>query len=220
VTIGRIPRAKLQSARSLGRKLTFGAFELFRPQPLRAVIVSWGVAQLAWMLVNVTELIVARTVFHVGSLGFGLLAGAMGAGLLAGSLLAGPLASRAPLGVLYRNALLLAATGYLVGALLHSFALALVAAAVATTGNALAVGFADLTIQKLAPADRLGEAFGVFQSVTSTCGVVAMAGAGVLADAVGGRAAWVVAAAVLVAAATLAASLQRVRVPRPVPATR
>ena len=219
-TIGRIERAKLQSTRSLARKLSFGGFELYRPHALRAVLASWGLAQIGWMLVNVTEVIVARTVFHAGSVGFGLLAGSMGAGLLAGSLLAGPLATRMPLGILYRNALLLAATGFLAGALVHSFALVLLAAAVATTGNALAIGFADLTIQQLAPGDRLGEAFGVFQSVTSACGVVAMVGSGFLADAIGGRGAWAVAAIVLATAATLAAFLQRARLPYAVPAAR
>jgi MFS family permease len=215
--IARIPSAKLQSARSVGRKLTFDGFSLFGPAELRGLLASWCVAQIAWMLVNVTEVFVARSVFHSGPAGFGLLAGAMGAGLLAGSLAAAPLARRASLPTLYRNGLLLAAIGQVAAALAHSFALALVCAAVAAAGNALALGFADLTVQRLVPGDRLGQAFGVFQSCTSTCGVVAMLLAGPLADAVGGRLAWAIAAGALLVAATVATLLQRVRVSGPVP---
>jgi MFS family permease len=217
--IGRIPRAKLQSVRSVAQKLSFGGFSLFRPAPMQAVLVSWCVAQLAWTLTNVTEVFLARSVFHAGATGFGLLAGSMGVGLLLGSLLAGPLASRAQVGTLYRNALLLAAIGDLCAAAVHSFALALIAAGVAAAGNALAVGFADLTIQRLAPAERIGQAFGVFQSCGAACGVAAMLLAGPLADAVGGRVAWSTAGGVLVVAAAVAAALQRVRVPSAVPAT-
>jgi MFS family permease len=216
--IGRIPRTKLQSARSVAQKLSFGGFSLFRPAPLQAVLASWCVAQLAWTLTNVTEVFLARSVFHAGATGFGLLAGAMGAGLLLGSLLAGPLAGRAQVGTLYRNALLLAAIGDLCAAAVHSFELALVAAGIAAAGNALAVGFADLTIQRHAPAERLGQAFGVFQSSGAACGVAVMLLAGPLADAVGGRVAWSIAGAVLVLAAAVAAALQRVRLPSAVPA--
>jgi MFS family permease len=209
--IARIPRAKLQSVRSVGRKLTFDGFGLFRVPALRSMLTSWCVAQFAWVLVNVTEIIVARSVFHVGATGFGLLAGAMGGGLLLGSLAAGPLATRASLGLLYRNALLLAALGYLAAAVAHSFALALAAAAVGAAGNALAIGFADLTIQRLVPGYRLGQAFGVFQSCASASGVAAMLAAGPLADLVGGRLSWTIAAGVLVVAAGVAAMLQRER---------
>jgi MFS family permease len=215
--ITRIPRTKLQSTRTVGRMLTFDGFSLFRHASLRALLASWCVAQLAWVLLNVTEVFLARDVFHTGPAGFGLLAGAMGAGLLIGSLLAGPLAARASLGSLYRNALLLAALGDLAAAAVHSFPLALCAAAVGATGNALAIGFADLTIQRLAPPDRLGQAFGVFQSCGATAGVVAMLFAGPLADGVGGRLAWSIAAGTLVLAAAIAAALQRVRIPGAVP---
>jgi MFS family permease len=211
VSIARIPRVKLQSMRSVGRKLSFDGFGLFRAPTLRSMLTSWCVAQFAWILVNVTEIVIARSVFHAGAMGFGLLAGAMGGGLLLGSLAAGPLAMRAPLGMLYRNALLLAAVGYLAGAVMHSFALALAAAAVGAAGNALAIGFADLTIQRLVPGDRLGQAFGVFQSCASACGVAAMLLAGPLADTVGGRFSWTIAAGVLVVAAGVAALAQRER---------
>jgi MFS family permease len=210
--IARIPRAKLQSARSVARKLSFDGFSLFHRPELRGLLSSWCVAQVAWMLVNVTEVFVARSVFHAGPAGFGLLAGAMGAGLLAGSLAAGPLARRATLSALYRNGLLLAAIGQLAAAVAHSFPLALLCASVAAAGNALALGFADLTIQRLVPRDRLGQAFGVFQSCTSTCGVAAMLLAGPLADAVGGRLAWAIAACALLVAAGTAALLQRARI--------
>jgi DHA1 family inner membrane transport protein len=137
----------------------------------------------------------------------------MGGGLLVGSLLAGPLADRAPLTSLYRNALLLAAIGYLAGAIAHSFALAVTAAAIGAAGNALAIGFADLTIQRLAPADRLGQAFGVFQSCAAASGLAGMALAGPLADLVGGRIAWTLAAGALILAAGVA-TLVRDRAPR------
>jgi MFS family permease len=215
--IARIPQVKLQSVRSVGRKLTFDGFALFRPVGLRSVLASWCVAQIAWMLVNVTEIFVARSVFHAGATGFGLLAGAMGAGLLVGSLAAAPLAGRAPLPTLYRNALLLAALGQLAAAVTHSFAVALVAAGIGTIGNALAIGFADLTIQRLVPRDRLGQAFGVFQSCVSLCALIAMMLAGPLADAVGGRVAWTIAAGALVFAAGLATILGRARVPGALP---
>jgi MFS family permease len=209
--IGRIPRSKLQAARRVGRRLSFDGYGLFRTPALRSMLSSWCVAQFAWMLVNVTEIFMARTVFHAGPAGFGLLAGAMGGGLLLGSLAAGPLATRAPLGSLYRNALLLAALGYLAAAVAHSFALALAAAAIGAVGNALALGFSDLTIQRLVPGDRLGQAFGVFQSCAAACGVAAMLVAGPLADAVGGRFSWIIAAGVLVVAAGVAGLLQRER---------
>jgi MFS family permease len=210
----RIAPAKLQASRSIARRLSFGGFSLFRPAQLRAVLISWCVAQVAWMLTNVTEVFLARDVFHTGAMGFGLLAGSMGVGLLGGSLLAGPLATRGQLAALYRNALLVAAVGDLVASAVHSFPLALLAACVAASGNALAIGFADLTIQRLAPGDRLGQAFGVFQSCGAACGVAAMFFVGPLADAVGGRIAWSIAGGVLVVAAAVAAALQRVRVPR------
>jgi MFS family permease len=218
IGLGRIPRSKLQSVRAVGRGLSFAGLSLYRSAGLRSVLASWCVAQFAWMLINVTEVFVARSVFHTGPAGFGLLAGAMGGGLLVGSLLAGPLARRASLGTLYRNALLLAATGYLAAAVVHSFPLALAAAAVGAAGNALSLGFADLTIQRLAPSERLGQAFGVFQSCGSACAVASMLAAGPLANAVGGRTAWAIAAGALVVAAAVAAALQRVRVPAAVPA--
>lgn len=215
--IARIPRAKLQSQRSLAKRLTFDGFALFRPAGLRSVLASWCIAQFAWTLVNVTEIFVARTVFHTGAAGFGLLAAAMGAGLLGGSLAAGRLADRAPLPLLYRNGLLLGAAGLLVTASAQWFALALVGAALGAAGNALALGFADLSLQRLVPADRLGQAFGVFQSTLSTAAVVGMLVAGPVADALGGRASWAIAAGVLVAAAALATAIARERVPATAP---
>jgi predicted MFS family arabinose efflux permease len=207
--IARIPRARLQSTRSVARKPSFDGFELFRPPALRSVLVGGCVAQLAWTLMNVTEIFLARRVFHTGAAGFGLLAAATGAGLLAGSLAAGTLADRGTLHALYRNALLLGGAGLLVAATAHWFALALAAAAVATAGNALAFGFADLSVQRVAPADRLGQAFGVLQSSLSAAAVVGMLAAGPVADAVGARAAWSLAAAILVVAASAATLLGR-----------
>jgi MFS family permease len=217
-TLARIPRGRLQTTRSLARKLTFDGFTLFRTPALKSVLVSWCVANFGWTLTNVTEVFLARGVFHKGAAGFGLLAAFTGAGLLVGSLAAGSLARRGSLPRLYRNALLLGAGGLIVAATAHWFALALVAAAVATSGNALALGFADLNLQRNVPSDRLGQAFGVFQSCLSAAGVTGMVCAGAVAGLVGTRAAWAVASALLVVAAAVATVLAREPVSSPAPA--
>src|SRR5581483_1491135 len=138
VLVARIPHARLQSPARPCDARSAGARRLFATPALRALLASWTLSQLAWGLVNVSEIVVARTAFHAGAAGFGLLAACAGAGLLAGSLGSGWLADRAPTPVLYRNALVLTALGLGVGATAHSFGLALVCAAIGGAGNSLA----------------------------------------------------------------------------------
>jgi predicted MFS family arabinose efflux permease len=207
--VARIPRDRLQSAPQPKAGRGSNARRLFAPPALRAVLVSWTLSQLAWGLVNVSEVVVARRVFHVGAAGFGLLAACAGAGLLGGSLASGRLAERVSTGVLYRNALLVAALGLGVGATARWFWLALVCAGIGAAGNALALAAADLTIQRGVAPERLGEAFGVFYACVTAAAVTATAAAGFAIDALGGRTAWGLAAATALVSAAVAVTLSR-----------
>lgn len=201
VLVSRIPGARLQRARRSERPRLRAGLALYASPALRALLSSWTLVQITWVVVNIGEILLARSVFHTGSGGYGLLVGCSGAGLLAGSLASGRVANRVPVARAYRGSLILAGAGFAVAALAHSFPAALLCIAIGSAGNAASSSYAALIVQQSIDDDHRGQAFGVFSSCSSLAAVVGMAACGPIEAGLGVRVAWLVGAGVALGAA-------------------
>jgi predicted MFS family arabinose efflux permease len=215
--LSRIPRASLQApaepddeaaavkkpGSSHWQRAKFG-LNLFRPAPLRSILVSWSVVCVSLSGINVCEVLIAKRVFHVGDTGFGILAACSGAGMLVGSLLSGWLSFRHRPEMLYVAGLLLAAAGISAAALAPWFGLTLALFAIGAIGNTLSLTTMQLLLQRNLPEESSGQGFGVFSSCTTACSVVGLLLAGPAADQWGARAVWLGAGLLLAAGGGLA----------------
>jgi MFS family permease len=188
-----IPAALLQSEQALGRghlsDIKEGLAVARRSPALRTVVVAWSVAMLGSGCVDVGEVVLAKSSFHAGDFGFGFLFAAGGAGLAAGSWGGGLLAERRSIGRLYGPSILLMALGYGAAAVSPNVWVASGCVVVAGCGNGAASLYNVLLIQR-GVEDRLrGRAFTIAMSTTYAVLGLAMAGAGPVTSALGGR--WV-----------------------------
>src|SRR5206468_5704113 len=102
----------------------------------------------------------------------------------------GALAERRPIGTLYGPAIVLAGIGYGLAAIAPNVWVAAPLVVAAGTGNGAAALYNVLLIQRGVPDEYRGRAFTIAMSVTYAILGPAMAGAGVVASALGGR--WIV----------------------------
>jgi MFS family permease len=140
--------------------------------------------------INVGEVVIAKSSFNAGDFGFGLLFGSSGVGLSIGSFAGGVLAERFPIGVLYGPAIVLAGVGYGLAAIAPNVWFAVPAVILAGTGNGVAALYNVLLIQRGVPDVFRGRAFTIAMSVTYAILGPAMAGAGFVTSALGGRWIW------------------------------
>ena len=179
------------------------------PAGLRAVLAERGVpllmatsglVTLAAATMNVAELVLAHDDLRAGATGFALLVCAYGFGLVGGALYAGRD------GNLRRRrafALALLAVGMLACALAPALWVALLTFVVTGTANGLFTTSNRLLLQRTIPERVHGRAFGLVDSLDSWGFALAVLAGGALTTALGGRATFAIAGAVLAFAAIL-----------------
>ena len=189
-----IPRRLLQSETAISRghwrDLADGLAVARRSRALQTVIAAWSVAMLGSACIDVGEVVLAKKSFNAGDFGFGFLFGAGGLGLAIGSFAGGVLALRWTIGALYGPSIVLMAVGYGAAAISPNVWVAGVAVAAAGVGNGAASLFNVLLIQRGVEDAYRGRAFTVAMSVTYAVLGPAMAAAGPLTSALGGRWIW------------------------------
>ncbi len=215
-----IPARRLQSEVSVSRghwrDIADGLGLARRSPAVQTVIAAWSVAMLGVACINVGEVVIAKASFHAGDFGFGLLFGASGVGLAIGSFTGGMLAERRAIGTLYGPAIVLAGIGYGIAAVAPNVWLATPAVIVAGIGNGAAALYNVLLIQRGVPDSYRGRAFTITMSVTYAILGPAMAAAGPVTTALGGRWIWGIGAGFSVLSGLVAIALApRLREARP-----
>jgi MFS family permease len=206
-----IPARRLQSEISISRghwrDIADGVALARRSPAVKMVIVAWSITMLSVACINVGEVVIAKSSFNAGDFGFGLLFGASGVGLAIGSFSGGMLAERREIGLLYGPAIVLAGLGYGLAAVAPNVWLATPAVVVAGVGNGAAALYNVLLIQRGVPDAYRGRAFTITMSMTYAILGPAMAGAGVVTTALGGRWIWGIGAAFSVLSGLVAIAL-------------
>ena len=154
--------------------------------------------------VDVGEVVIAKESFNAGDFGFGLLFAAGGVGLAIGSIAGGALAQRRPIRSLYAPAIALSGVGYALAAFAPNIWIALPLVALAGFGNGGASLYNVLLVQRGVPDRYLGRAFTVAMSITYAVLGPAMAAAGPLTSALGGRWIWGIGGAAYLGAGVVA----------------
>ena len=193
-----IAAPRLQSEVSLSRghwrDLAEGLALARRSPAVHMVLTVWSITMLSVACINVGEVVIAKSSFNAGSFGFGLLAGSSGVGLAIGSFIGGMLAERRGIGRLYGPAIVLAGVGYGLAAFAPNVWVALPFVLVAGMGNGAAALYNVLLIQRGVPDTHRGRAFTIAMSVTYAILGPAMAAAGPVTSALGGRWIWAIGA--------------------------
>jgi MFS family permease len=206
-----IPARRLQSEISISRghwrDIADGVALARRSPAVKMVIAAWSITMLSVACINVGEVVIAKSSFNAGDFGFGLLFGASGVGLAIGSFTGGMLAERREIGLLYGPAIVLAGLGYGLAAVAPNVWLATPAVVVAGVGNGAAALYNVLLIQRGVPDAYRGRAFTITMSMTYAILGPAMAGAGVVTTALGGRWIWGIGAAFSVLSGLVAIAL-------------
>jgi tetratricopeptide (TPR) repeat protein/Na+/melibiose symporter-like transporter len=206
-----IPARRLQSevppSRGHLRDLLDG-LSLARHSPtLQTVFAAWSLTMLGAACINVGEVVIAKSSFNAGDFGFGLLFGAGGVGLAIGSFMGGMLAERRSISRLYGPAIVLAGVGYGLAAIAPNVWLAAPAVVIAGTGNGAAALYNVLLIQRGVPDAYRGRAFTIAMSLTYAILGPAMAAAGPVTTALGGRWIWGIGAGFSVLSGLVATAL-------------
>jgi MFS family permease len=213
VLIGRIPGRRLQSeaseSRGHWRDIKDGLTLARRSPAVMTVIAAWSITMLSVACINVGEVVIAKSSFNAGDFGFGLLFGASGVGLAIGSFTGGMLAERREIGMLYGPAIVLAGVGYGLAAVAPNVWFATPAVVIAGVGNGAAALYNVLLIQRGVPDSHRGRAFTITMSVTYAILGPAMAAAGPVTTALGGRWIWGIGAAFSVLSGFVAIALGR-----------
>jgi MFS family permease len=208
-----IPARSLQAAPapSRGRLRDIGdGFRLVRRTPaLLAVVVVWNLIAFAAGGANVAEIFLAKVSFSSGNFGFGFLWAASGVGLAVGSFVAPHFLARRGIGPLYGVPIAVMAVAYAATAVSPNVWIAGCFLAVCGAGNGAAHVYNALLVQRGAPDEVRGRAFGIVMSVTFASYGLGMVIGGPLTDAVGPRWLYGLAAAVSTVAAVFARTLAR-----------
>ena len=166
-----------------------------RSPAVQTVVAAWSVTMLGVACINVGEVVIAKSSFNAGDFGFGLLFGAGGVGLAIGSFAGGMLAERRPIadalrpGDHPRRARLRDRRRSL-----RTSGSPRSAVVIAGIGNGAAALYNVLLIQRGVPDAYRGRAFTITMSVTYAILGPAMAIAGPVTTALGGRWIWAIGA--------------------------
>jgi MFS family permease len=209
----RIPARRLQSEESLSRghwrDVRDGISLVLRAPQLRTVLFVWNVVIVGNAAVNVAEVVFAQESLGAGSTGFGVLVASSGVGLTLGSFATPIFMGSLGLHRLYVLSVVLMGLGWGAAAMAPSLWVAVPLVVVATVGNGMAIVCNQVLIQRGAPDRLRGRAIAVLMSSTYATMAVAMGVAGVLVNALGGRAVWALAGIVYLAGALVALALIR-----------
>ncbi len=206
--VARIPAASLRSDDPITRghwsDLRDGLSLVVRSRHLVTVLVVWSAAGIGTACVNVAEVPLAKNEIGAGNLGLGFLVAATGVGLAVGSFFAAPALGAIGMTRLYGGSLMVMGFGFGIASASPTIAVAAVLAGVATVGNGAAIVCNQVLVQRGAPDAMRGRALAVLMSTYYAVLGLSMAGAGILVDAAGARAAWALAGIVYLAASVLA----------------
>jgi MFS family permease len=182
---------------------------------LRTVLVVWNVVIVANAGINVGEIAFAKDDLGGGDFGFALIVAATGLGLAVGSFLTPLVLSSIGLKRVYAGSIAVMAIGYGLATLSPTVWVAAPLAAFATLGNGAAIVCNQLLIQRGAPDAMRGRAIAVLMSSTYLTLAVSMGAAGLVVNELGGRASWLLAAAVYAVGALVAVAMtRRLKAPR------
>lgn len=169
----------------------------------RAVAIGLLVSVTFASLDNVALVFLARDVLDASAFAFGLMTSAYGLGMVAAPLLLASATRRvAPQSVLY-GGLALDGAGTLATGLVPNVATGLATQGVGGAGNGLENVATDTLLQLTVPKERLGTVFGTVYTAPFVAEAIAYSAGGVLLEAIGARAVFVVAGAGVIAALAL-----------------
>ncbi len=198
-----LPRPVRDGKAGLVRDLRAGFGYLARaPIPLGITIGAF----LTVLTINATvpaEAFLARDTFGAGDAGYGLLVSLWGGGMVLGSALMAALGDRISLVPIYFFGILVSALALAATGLSPTFALALIALAVAGIANGVDNVTTDTMLQKRVPDDLLGRVFSVRFLSYSTGEALAYPAGGLIVDAIGPRSTYLLAGAATAAAGLL-----------------
>ena len=205
VLVARIPARLLQSEKALTRghwrDLGDGFVAVLRARPLLAVLVGWGIAQLAVGAANVAEVFIAKDTFSAGDFGYGLLYSSIGAGLVLGSFVSTVALERLGTARTFGSSMLVMAIGFAATAASPDIWVAALCVFVVGAGNGFAVTCNGLLVQRGIEDATRGRALTFVMSAVFLLVGVGTAAGGVLIAHVGPRWIWAGGAGTLVVAA-------------------
>ena len=209
----RIPARRLRSEEPLTRghwhDLAEGFRVVRRSRALLTVFVVWNIVFVGTAAVNVAEVVVAKVSLDSGNVGFGILVGASGLGLTLGSLWASAALDRIGMRRLYGGSIAVMGVFFFAAAISPTVWIAAVFVVVAAAGNGCALVCNALLVQRGAPDRVRGRAFTIIMSSNYALSGLAMAAAGPLTDAFGGRWMWAGAGIVFLAGSAVAFVMAR-----------
>lgn len=213
ILIARIAERLLQSEKALTeghwRDIAAGLELAVRSRGLLTVLVGWSLTMLAIGGSDVAEVELAKVAFDSGNFGFGLLMAASGLGLMLGALGAGWATERLGTGNTYGFSIAVMAAGLGAAAVSPSVWVAAVFVVAMGVGNGVAVVANSLLVQRGIPDHLRGRAFTLAMSVGYSFLFVGVMSGGVVADALGARWVWGIAAIVTGVAAVVSYTLAR-----------
>ena len=191
VLIAQIAESQLRSEEPVTeghwRDVVAGVRLVVHSAPLRTVLVVWSIVTIAMGAINVPEVFFAKDVLSGGDVGFGAFVAASGLGLAIGSYLAAPALAKAGLRRHYAGSIMLMGLGIGAAAFSPSIWIALPFIVGSAVGNGAAIICNQVLVQRGAPDRYRGRALAFIMSANYAVLGLAMAGAGVLTDAVGPR---------------------------------
>jgi MFS family permease len=212
VLIARIGR-RLEQAPVRGKtdwREVLSGFRLVRSSPaLRMVLIAWSIGLAGMALINVSEVVLVKRVFDAGDLGFGLAMAATAFGIVLGSLASGSFISRWSSARVYVGAIALMGLGASAVGISPSLWVALPLLIGIGIGNAAALVAQRTLIQRGCPDAVRGRAVAVLMALGNAVLASMMFAAGPITASFGARAAWGIAAGLLVVAAVSAFVLSR-----------
>jgi MFS family permease len=188
-----LPRPRVETREGFVKELRTSLSYLAAARVPLAIVVG---AFLTILTINVTvpaEVFLAKETFDAGDAGYGLLVGLWGGGMVLGSVLAAVLGGRVGLLPLYFLSIFAAALALAGTGLASAFTLALGALTVAGASNGIDNVTTDTILQKQVPDALLGRVFSVRFLGYSAGEALAYLAGGVIVDAVGPRATYLLA---------------------------
>jgi MFS family permease len=191
------------------RELAAGFSLVLHSRPLLTVFIAWSIVMLANAAVNVAEVFLAKDVFDTGDFGYGFLVAMGGVGLVLGSFSGGSLIDRYGMRGPYGLGIAIMGAGYLLAATVPNVWAAAPFVVLAGAGNGVAVVCNAVLVQRGAPDAMRGRAFSVIMSTGFAVLGLGMIAAGPFTNEFGARAAWITAAGLCAAGATVGVALLR-----------
>ncbi|MGZ4386460.1 MAG: MFS transporter [Gaiellaceae bacterium] len=211
--VRRIPGRLLQLApapsRGHLRDLALGFALVRHSRALLTVLVAWSIGMVASGFINVAEVSLAKVSFDSGDFGFGILVTCSGVGLVLGSLTAPRLIESQPVWRIYLVSLGLMGAGTAAAALSGSLAPAAAQVVLAGFGHGVMIPTNSLLVQRGAPDELRGRAFTLIMSSNFVMLGLAMAGGGLLTNALSARWTWSFAGCAALLAGMVGAALVR-----------